>query len=48
MDLDENADMRLHFLARIREERRWPSPEALKAQIMKDVGFARRYFRRSQ
>ena len=43
--LAADANLNLHFLARIREERRWPSPEALKAQIMKDVAFAQRYFR---
>lgn len=46
MELDPEAKLRLHFLARIREERKWPSPEALKAQIMKDVWFAQKYFRR--
>jgi riboflavin kinase/FMN adenylyltransferase len=36
----------IEFLHRIREERRWPNPEALKAQIGKDVERAMRYFRR--
>ncbi|MGC9159340.1 MAG: riboflavin kinase, partial [Terracidiphilus sp.] len=35
----------LEFLHRLRGERRWPSPEALKAQIFKDVARARHYFR---
>jgi riboflavin kinase/FMN adenylyltransferase len=35
----------LEFLLRLRGEIQWPSPEALKAQIMKDVGKAKRYFR---
>jgi riboflavin kinase/FMN adenylyltransferase len=48
VELSEQTQMRLHFLARIREERKWPTPEALKAQIMKDVGFAQRYFRLAQ
>lgn len=48
IELSEETSMRLHFLARIREERKWPTPEALKAQIMKDVGFAQRYFRLMQ
>jgi riboflavin kinase/FMN adenylyltransferase len=48
MDLDKNPNMRLYFLARIRDERKWPSPEALKAQIMKDVEFTQRYFRRNR
>jgi riboflavin kinase/FMN adenylyltransferase len=43
--LSAEHHLRLHLLARIREERKWPSSEALKAQIMKDVGFAKRYFR---
>ena len=38
--------IRVEFLHRVREERKFPSPEALKAQIMKDVGRAQAYFRR--
>jgi riboflavin kinase/FMN adenylyltransferase len=34
------------FLRRIREERKFESPEALKAQIMRDVARAQAYFRR--
>jgi riboflavin kinase/FMN adenylyltransferase len=48
MELDYERTLRLHFLARIREERKWPNPEALKAQIMKDVGVAQRYLRRTR
>ena len=33
------------FLLRLRGEIVWPSPEALKAQIIKDVAKAKRYFR---
>ncbi len=44
--LDETTPLRLTFLARLREERQWPSPEALRAQIGRDVQAARRYFRR--
>jgi riboflavin kinase/FMN adenylyltransferase len=33
------------FLMRLREEQKFPSPEALKAQILSDAGRARRYFR---
>ena len=36
----------LEFLRRVREERRFESPEALKTQILKDVGRAQAYFRR--
>jgi riboflavin kinase / FMN adenylyltransferase len=41
--LEEQTALRLVFHRRLREERRWPSPEALKEQILKDVGQARRY-----
>ena len=40
------ARIRVSFLWRIREERRFESPEALKAQILRDVARARAYFRR--
>jgi len=36
----------VEFLERVREERKFESPEALKAQILKDVSVAQRYFRR--
>lgn len=38
--------MRLDFLRHVREERKFESPEALKAQILRDVGRAQTYFRR--
>jgi riboflavin kinase / FMN adenylyltransferase len=38
--------IRLEFLRRIREERKFEGPEALKAQILRDVGRAEAYFRR--
>jgi riboflavin kinase/FMN adenylyltransferase len=38
--------IRLEFLRRVREERKFDSPEALRAQIMKDVGWAKAFFRR--
>ena len=38
--------IRLEFLRRIREEMRFESPQALRTQIMKDVGRANIYFRR--
>ncbi len=42
--LDETTPLRLTFLHRLRGERKWPSPEALKVQIGTDVGRAERYF----
>jgi len=40
--------IRVEFLCRLREERKFATPEALKAQILKDVGVAQRYFRRAK
>ncbi len=37
--------IRVEFLARVRAERKFSSPEALKAQILHDVQSAQRYFR---
>lgn len=45
VDLDESTPLELEFLARLRGEKRWPTPEALKEQIFKDVARAQRYFR---
>jgi riboflavin kinase/FMN adenylyltransferase len=45
VDLDEGTPLELEFLLRLRGEMTWPSPEALKAQIMADVARAKRYFR---
>jgi len=38
--------IRLEFLRRVRDEKKFDSPEALKAQILRDVGRAKAYFRR--
>ncbi|MDQ2899938.1 MAG: bifunctional riboflavin kinase/FAD synthetase [Acidobacteriota bacterium] len=38
--------IRVEFLWRVRDVRKFDSPEALKTQIMKDVGRAKAYFRR--
>jgi riboflavin kinase/FMN adenylyltransferase len=46
MDLNEQTPIKLEFLLRLRGERAWPSPQALKEQILKDVARAKRYFRR--
>jgi riboflavin kinase/FMN adenylyltransferase len=42
--LEESTQLRLQFLDRLRAEIAWPSPEALKEQIGKDVARARHYF----
>ena len=45
VDLTEKTPLELEFLLRLRPEIAWPSPEALKAQIMKDIGRAKRFHR---
>jgi len=40
--------IRVEFLWRVRDERAFESPQALKARILKDAGAARRYARRFQ
>jgi riboflavin kinase/FMN adenylyltransferase len=45
IELTDEPPLRLEFLLRLRGEIRWPSTEALKAQILKDVERAKRYFR---
>jgi riboflavin kinase/FMN adenylyltransferase len=45
VDLNEETPIELEFMLRLRAEMQWPSPEALKAQIFKDVVRAKRYFR---
>ncbi|HVC91177.1 MAG TPA: riboflavin biosynthesis protein RibF [Acidobacteriaceae bacterium] len=44
ISLDETTHLQLRFLDRIRDEIEWPSPEALKEQIARDVARARHYF----
>ena len=39
--------IRVEFLCRVRDERQFPSSEALKEQILKDVRVAQAYFRRA-
>jgi riboflavin kinase/FMN adenylyltransferase len=39
--------IRLQFLHRVRDERKFDSPEALRKQILRDAGQARTYFRRA-
>lgn len=38
--------IRVEFLCRVRDERKFETPEALKGQILRDVRVARNYFRR--
>jgi riboflavin kinase/FMN adenylyltransferase len=45
VEMDEETPIELEFLMRLRGEMAWPSPEALKEQILKDVAKAKRYFR---
>ena len=44
VEMDAETPIELCFLARIRPERRFDSAEELKAQILRDVSKARRYF----
>jgi riboflavin kinase/FMN adenylyltransferase len=45
---DTPGRIRLEFLWRVRDERQFDSPAALKEQILRDVGVAQRYFRRTR
>jgi riboflavin kinase/FMN adenylyltransferase len=45
VEMDEQTPIDLEFLLRLRGEVKWPSPEALRAQIFRDVAKAKRYFR---
>jgi riboflavin kinase/FMN adenylyltransferase len=42
------SNIRVQFLLRLRDERKFDTPEALKAQILRDVNRTRNYFRRVQ
>lgn len=44
LPLTESTPLELCFLRRLREEKRWPSPDALREQIGRDVATAQRYF----
>lgn len=46
LDGDTPRRISVEFLERVRDERKFASPEQLKSQIMKDVSVAQRYFRR--
>jgi riboflavin kinase / FMN adenylyltransferase len=45
IELNPDTEVEIHFLHRLRDEIKFPSVEALRAQIAKDVKKARRYFR---
>ena len=45
IEMDETTPIELQFLQRLRGEYKFPKTEALKAQIMKDVAKAKRFFR---
>jgi riboflavin kinase/FMN adenylyltransferase len=44
VDMTAETPLRLEFLKFLRPEVQWPTVEALKAQIMKDVGRAKQFF----
>ncbi|HEX2917803.1 MAG TPA: riboflavin kinase, partial [Edaphobacter sp.] len=44
IDLSDQTPIHLSFLKRLRDEIRWPSPDALREQIGRDVRRAQRYF----
>ncbi len=44
IELGERTPIELDFLLRLRGERAWPTPEALKEQIFKVVARAKHYF----
>jgi riboflavin kinase / FMN adenylyltransferase len=44
VEISADTPLELTFLRRIRPEQRFPSPEDLKAQILRDVAYALRYF----
>jgi len=45
IEINDATPIELEFLLRLRGEIEWPSPEALKAQILRDVARAKRFFR---
>jgi riboflavin kinase / FMN adenylyltransferase len=47
IEINETTPLELEFLLRLRGEQKFPTPEALKTQIFKDVKKAQRYFRRA-
>jgi riboflavin kinase/FMN adenylyltransferase len=47
IELTESTPVEVRFLTRLRGEQRFPSTDALRAQILQDVVRARKYFRRA-
>lgn len=45
VEIDETTHLELEFLYRLRDEEKYPTVELLKAQILRDVENAKRYFR---
>jgi riboflavin kinase/FMN adenylyltransferase len=45
VEMDESTPLELEFLYRLRDEEKYPTVERLKAQILRDVERAKRYFR---
>lgn len=46
VEMTDTTPIEIEFLFRLRGEKLWPTPEALKSQIMKDVARADTFFRR--
>jgi riboflavin kinase/FMN adenylyltransferase len=47
VELDDSTPLYLEFLFHLRDEQKFATPDDLRAQIMKDVSRAQRYFRRA-
>jgi riboflavin kinase/FMN adenylyltransferase len=45
IEISEETPLQVEFLLRLRHDEKFPNPEALKVQILKDVERAKRYFR---
>ena len=45
IEISGGTPLQVEFLLRLRDDEKFPNPEALKAQIFKDVARAKRYFR---
>jgi len=45
VDINEETPLYLEFLLRLRDDEKFPNPDALREQILKDVARAKRYFR---